>query len=592
MALLGPLAVAVVGNLGEATLLAGQVLQHLPLHASYWDPTRVITPGPGEPGPITEFPWFTFLYADLHAHLIALPYAVAVLAVSLAAVRRSPGASASSRVALYLLLAITLGALWPLNTWDYPVYALLALGALLSRAWQGPHQSGYRWIGAAALRWALVLALGYVLFLPFHRAYASAFAGLDPWRGSRTGIGEFLTIHGLFLFFIVSALGLDFWHSRDLAGPARLVRAILRRPFSARRMLRLHRRMVSPSSVYLGGVYAIEFGIFAALLLALVGQLVAALLVGIGTLACALMARRRRPLSAAGPDSVLWQAVLAAVAMGAALALAVEFVVVKEIDVGRMNTVFKVYQQVWALWGLAAALAAARLLRGRRLPTFRLRWRVVWGAAAAALLSAALLYPALATPAKVQDRFDRSVGPGLDGTAFMTRAVQVEHGKSMPLTFDLDAINWIQANVDGSPTVAEVNTTPVLYGWSSRYAMFTGNPDIVGWDNHERQQRGIAGPDGMISTRIDDIQRAYGTSDAAEAFAVFRRYRVKYFVVGPLERAYYDRGQQKWELSDGCLWQRIYRNPGVSIYQVIVSADPKAACNSSSSSHQRTGGSG
>ncbi|MEM5774364.1 MAG: DUF2298 domain-containing protein, partial [Anaerolineaceae bacterium] len=40
----------------------------------YWIPSRVY---PNEP--ITEFPLFTFLYADLHAHLIALPITVLVL---------------------------------------------------------------------------------------------------------------------------------------------------------------------------------------------------------------------------------------------------------------------------------------------------------------------------------------------------------------------------------------------------------------------------------------------------------------------------------------------------------------------------------
>ncbi len=36
----------------------------------YWNPSRVIPPGPGNE--ITEFPFFTFLYSDLHAHMIVL----------------------------------------------------------------------------------------------------------------------------------------------------------------------------------------------------------------------------------------------------------------------------------------------------------------------------------------------------------------------------------------------------------------------------------------------------------------------------------------------------------------------------------------
>ncbi|MEK7812528.1 MAG: DUF2298 domain-containing protein, partial [Candidatus Desantisbacteria bacterium] len=57
----------------------------------YWLPSRVI-PAPGDVEPITEFPFFTFLYSDLHAHMIALPLAVLVIAwvLSVILARRTP----------------------------------------------------------------------------------------------------------------------------------------------------------------------------------------------------------------------------------------------------------------------------------------------------------------------------------------------------------------------------------------------------------------------------------------------------------------------------------------------------------------------
>ncbi len=45
----------------------------------YWQPSRVI-PAINEPEPITEFPWFTTIYADLHAHFMSL--ALVFLAVA------------------------------------------------------------------------------------------------------------------------------------------------------------------------------------------------------------------------------------------------------------------------------------------------------------------------------------------------------------------------------------------------------------------------------------------------------------------------------------------------------------------------------
>ena len=87
----------------------------------------------------------------------------------------------------------------------------------------------------------------------------------------------------------------------------------------------------------------------------------------------------------------------------------------------------------------------------------------------------------------------------------------------MPLTDDLAAIRWFQSEVAGSPVVAEANTYPTLYGWGNRFAMFTGNPSVVGWDFHQRQQRSIVS-DTAVPDRIADLQEAYRTTDPQRAF--------------------------------------------------------------------------
>ena len=117
--------------------------------------------------------------------------------------------------------------------------------------------------------------------------------------------------------------------------------------------------------------------------------------------------------------------------VGLLLTLAVEFVVVKSIDIGRVNTVFKTYLQVWVLLALASAACFYSLYE--RLPRLSRAWTLAWRLGFVSLLAIALLYPILATRAKVADRFDTSVGRTLDGTAFMTKAVLADQGTEIPL---------------------------------------------------------------------------------------------------------------------------------------------------------------
>jgi YYY domain-containing protein len=518
--------VVVLGNLGQVEVLLERARGAVPIEWWYWNASRAISVPEGEPGPITEFPAFTYLYADLHAHAIALPYAAVVLVLAAAVARGGLRRGApATRVGLLAVLALVLGALWPTNTWDVPTYAAVALAALIIGRLAAARERPLRAVAEGAAVWAAVLAAAYVLFLPFHRAYVSSFAGVGRWAGARTSLPDFLTVHGLFLFPIVSYLLLE---------AVRTPRASSRR---------------RPAALVAAAAVAI------ALLVA--GHGPAGIVVAVGTLAASVAARRGRP-----PRDRL---VIAFVGVGLALVLAVEYLVVSRIDIGRTNTVFKSYLQVWVLWGVAAALSTSLVLE--RLRHVRRRWAVPWKAAGIVLVGTALLYPALATPAKVGDRFDRSVGRTLDGAAFMARARHSERDTGFPLADDLAGIRWMQANVRGSPVVAEVNTHPRLYGWGNRFAMFTGNPAVVGWDFHQRQQRGVVAGD-AIAERIADLAELYGTTSVETAGRLLERYDVEYVVVGPLERAYFPDGEAKWRTGRGRLWETAFAHGDLAIYRV------------------------
>ncbi|MCC7163438.1 MAG: glycosyltransferase family 39 protein [Anaerolineae bacterium] len=99
---------------GVAAWIGGKEIP-VPIGNWYWTATRII------PDTINEIPFFTFVYADLHAHLMSLPFTLVGLALAAHTVLIRAG------LKWYDLgiAAMVLGALRAINTWDYPTYLAL-----------------------------------------------------------------------------------------------------------------------------------------------------------------------------------------------------------------------------------------------------------------------------------------------------------------------------------------------------------------------------------------------------------------------------------------------------------------------------------
>ncbi|MDQ2998450.1 MAG: DUF2298 domain-containing protein, partial [Chloroflexota bacterium] len=573
---------------------------------AFWDATRLVGMSLKD-STITEFPFFTFLFADLHAHMISLPLTLAALGLMVAlarrrtTLRRRSGQADEGRRKLrafvfgllsLVLLALVIGALRATNTWDYPTYLGLSLLTLVLIGWRQVRRGES--LPRAVLFWvvsALVLALGSsLLFLPFTRSFATDYAGFELWSGSRTSAVDFMKINGLWLFLLGSAALL-----------------IYRR---VHRTSRLILTLIGGGALLLAliaiGLNAIALILLVPLAGAAIGMLVDLLF---GDAKAELEDDRQRAIHDEGQDKasftsvwvedppglitgsrlavslttqlpVLW-------ALSALMIALITEVLVAKGDIGRMNTVFKFGMQSWVLFGLPSALALSALWSAMRVPrlaaagdqanvgartgrTSALLAAYAWRAVAVVLIGAALVYPLTATPARVADRIDTSIGPTLDGIAFMRsdKGSWGENNQSFSFVQDAAALGWMRANISGTPIVLEAHTE--AYRWGGRVSIYTGLPTLLGWPWHETQQRSVATVGPVLASRQSLIQDLYSSTDQEAALRKLRLYGVEYVYVGQLERALYDAaGLAKFDtMVQSSQIQQVYAAADTRIYQI------------------------
>jgi YYY domain-containing protein len=524
------------------------------------------------PYTLNEYPYWSFLFGDLHAHVIDLPVTLLVVAAcaSLVLSARAEG-RLRWRLALPILgtVALALGAAWCISTWDVPTYAaLFALSAALVAL---PTASGlrvalrsaawYRRMATAMLAIIGTLAAAYVLYLPFHEHYRAFISGIGDAHGTTT-VFQFAKLFAVWLFLALTLYAIDayaWW--RETA----------------------QRRRWPPAVVWAGPPLAIlALGVAA---LAGFKSLLAVLLVA----GCGLAWRAR------GEPVKLFAHILLLFAF--ALALGVEFVYIRDAANGtlffRLNTVFKFYMQIWTCLALGSVLGLstfvggfrrrARLGAEMRAPGARSvlasGLRLGWLLSFVALLAASLVFLGAGTVDRVADpqRWAALVAPpagiqpdglSLDGMAYMRGW----------FPGDYDAITWMNAHVAGAPTIVEASNT-LSYGWGGRVAAYTGLPSVLGWAHHQEMQR----PPDEVGARLRDVQTFWSTDDPAAAQRFLRRYDVGYVYVGPLERTCYNdyaadlcRAMSPAALAKFDALERAgilrvaYANSDVTIYQVAA----------------------
>lgn len=549
--IIGGAFVAVAGNIdGLVQVVEGArraIGENVPAGTfDFWRSSRMFernSPG----NEITEFPFFSFLFADLHAHMIVIPFAILALSLAVAVFLRASESEAFwQKWGRLAVLGVAVGALRIINAWDFPTQLLLAGAAVMVGELFVARKPLSARLAGGLLKWIFVAAVGFVAYLPFHINFELFNNGVLQSE-FHTPLWRYFAIHSIFLLVVISWV---FFEVRDRI-PA--MRAWLRLYSTANQMP----EWVAPFVIVALSAAVLTFAFTQW------GTLVFTVVLASAVAATAFVVYR-----SGQPGGRYVLAVSGFVVMAMALGGGVDVFTVKD-DIGRMNTVFKFYLQAWWLLALASGYLLWLMWSAGRFSFKSLSVpRGVWMTGVAVLAVGVMVYPVLGTNVRIRDRFDTS-NTGLDGTSYMETTVHFERdqsGNPTPISLgnDLQAIEWLQQNVEGSPVIVEGLTD--LYRWGGRVSIYTGLPAVIGWDWHQRQQR--VNYAWAVTDRRQQVDSFFRTPSPSQAVEFLEEFDVRYVYVGELERITYpEDGLSKFDNMGAFGLQPVFESEAVTIYE-------------------------
>jgi YYY domain-containing protein len=575
---------------------------------NWWNSTRAVWDDytrRGDPSrhyAITEFPFFSFWLGDMHPHVMALPFGLLALALALQTLARPAAPAFAMGRRGWLDLALTglvLGSLYVTNSWDFPTYVLLFLGALLllyvrlgsttrsTGAPSPPHPLTPSplhgiWWQHYARQAVMVLVAAVTLFAPFYLTFHSLVGrkeslvnlpilatltrtlGFVTW--SKTPLYSFLIIFGLFLVPLVGYLIVQGrYQGQQVSEPAG-DQEIEEPPTAA---------PVAPSPRQPVTADLLRILPYATLVVFILGPLLGFPLLALLPLAiyAAMLAVKHAARAAAA-------FVLLAFALGCLICFGTEVIYIRDVFEARLNTIFKFYYQVWLIWGVLAGYALWWLAVRRRMSDrTENRERAPAGSTEnhpegtrPRTEEPPRGYPTTRrVPDKEQGTTDhgprttdhgRGVGRwvllGLFGVLFavllagalvypwLTISKAFREGAPVGLAGKTPrestpdgaaAIAWLRANTAWDAVILEAVGDPYNNVGFGGVSASTGLATVLGWPGHEDQWRG-GDPAGLaqIGPRRADVTDIYSTTDAQHARELLQKYNVRYVYVGELER--------------------------------------------------------
>ncbi|MGC8841708.1 MAG: DUF2298 domain-containing protein [Candidatus Sumerlaeaceae bacterium] len=431
----------------------------------FWRSSRAIA------NTINEFPAFSFLLGDLHAHLSSLVIFLAGLLLCLQAWRSVRRAGSLLRWELenldeLLFLAMIIGALYAANSWDSVPFAACVVASLWSAATSAiSHNAKLTGNPRSVAGWRIAVFVESVLI--------TAIAGM---------LGIVLLFRPYWLDFLPPNARLARVPSELLSSPVEFLVhwSLLLAPSLTVMWVLLRSIFLRSAFGSLGGGVTREklWGFVALYAMGILLGVVSGF--GIVGSVCLMSFFAVVYVVLAHQQSSVFRFWLSLLAVFSLLAAFCELYYFDDIFTGaieRINTVFKIYYGLWPIAAVAGTIAASRLTRYGTT-----RQRAVSRAGVLLLVMLGAVYPVSGTLQRLamSKHYPRPRDPqrGLDGLVYLAN-LQPD---------DYAAILWLRAYTE--PDARLVEAPGKQYEYAGRMATNTGRPSLGGWLYHEWGWRG------------------------------------------------------------------------------------------------------
>ncbi len=481
---------------------------------------------------IDEFPQFSFILADVHPHVLALPFTVMTIGIALSLVLSSRAPS----IIETLFYGLLVGGLMFLNIWDGPIYLVVLTGAEgLRRLVQRDGQLLKGDDVARTLLFSLSLVgIAFVMYLPFFLSFRSQASGILPNLEFPTLFRQYFIMFGPFILMLTPYLAFELWRGRhQLNWRAGLAAgAVIFVTLLAVMLFLTAAGYTVPSFRDTVLRFVGERGGWGTVIPLLLerrlanGLTTVVLLVVLAVIVARLLPRSANTTTL--PYTPATGFALFIIACGTGLTLIPEFVYLRDNFGVRINTIFKFYYQAWVMFAIGSAYGLYTILAHPKLDVDRFWFRIALAPLLIVSLVLGMMYPALGIHNRALVESGR-----LNATDAPLRTL--DGGPSLVSEDDYAAIMCLAEQVEGDDVVVAEAIGPAYRNQFGRVGVLTGIPIVLGWEGHQRQWRGSTYPQ-VAGTRRQDVEQLYNDVRWETAAEIIERYDIDYIFYGTTER--------------------------------------------------------